>query len=43
MALFATGTGSSTSRSVWMATNHLPPELLTVMFLAVPRMSRLAR
>jgi hypothetical protein len=43
IAVVALGCAGSTSRSVWMLAYHRPAEQLTVMFLALPRMSRLLR
>ena len=37
------GAGVSTSRSVWMATNHLPADSLTVTCLRLPSVGRLFR
>jgi len=43
MMLVAGCTGCSTSRSVWMLTNHLPPLADTVTLLTAPSTSRLLR
>ena len=42
-AVVALGSAGSTCRSVWMLAYHRPAEQPTVMFLALPRMSRLLR